>query len=174
MNRDGSVTYDWNSTEQMIIGNTEPDVQGSLGCNLRYKGFTLYTSFLFEWGGDSYNQTMVDYVENVDLFKRNADRRVMSMRWQKPGDVTKLKSIKDRYLVTRPTSRFIQRNNNITFNSLSVGYDLDQRWIQSIGLSMVKVQFTMNDVAVFSTVKQERGLSYPFARTFNFSLNVSF
>ena len=174
MNRDGSVTYEWNSAEQIILGNTEPDLQGSFGCNVRWKGFTLYTSFLFEYGGESYNQTLVNNVENVNLWQQNADRRVMTMRWQKPGDVTKLKSIKDRYKVTNPTSRFVQKNNNITFNSLSLGYDVNPNWVKKIGLNMLKAQFSMNDVATFSTVKQERGLSYPFARTFNFSLSASF
>ena len=113
-------------------------------------------------------------MENVNLWQQNADRRVMTMRWQKPGDVTKLKSIKDRYKVTNPTSRFVQKNNNITFNSLSLGYDVNPNWVKKIGLNMLKAQFSMNDVATFSTVKQERGLSYPFARTFNFSLSASF
>ena len=120
MNRDGSVTYTWNSREQVILGNTEPDIQGSFGFNLRYGAFTLYTTFLFETGAEAYNSTLVNNVENVDLSKKNADRRVMTMRWQKPGDEARLKSITDSELVTRPTSRFVQENNNVTFNSLSM------------------------------------------------------
>ena len=173
-NRDGSVTYEWNSAQQVIIGNEEPELQGSFGINARYKGFTLYTTFLFECGGDIYNQTLVDNVENVDLWNRNVDMRVLSMRWQKPGDVAPLKSIKDRYRITRPTSRFVQKNNMVTFNSLSLAYDFNAKLIQKIGLSMLRLQFNMKDVATFSTVKQERGLDYPFARTFNFTINASF
>ena len=33
---------------------------------------------------------------------------------------------------------------------------------------------TMNDIAVLSTIRQERGLDYPFARSFNLSLSVLF
>lgn len=62
------------SAEQIILGNTEPDLQGSFGCNVRWKGFTLYTSFLFEYGGESYNQTLVNNVENVNLWQQIADR----------------------------------------------------------------------------------------------------
>ena len=174
VNRDGNVTYDWNSSQQVIIGNEEPDLQGSFGVNVRYKGFTLYTTFLFELGGDAYNQTLVDNVENVNLWQRNVDMRVLSMRWQKPGDVAPLKSIKDRYRVTRPTSRFVQENNALTFNSLSLGYDFDTKMISRIGLSMLRLQFNMKDIATFSSIKQERGLDYPFARTFNLSVNISF
>ncbi len=174
MNRDGSVTYTWNSREQVILGNTEPDIQGSFGFNLRYGAFTLYTTFLFETGAEAYNSTLVNNVENVDLSKKNADRRVMTMRWQKPGDEARLKSITDSELVTRPTSRFVQENNNVTFNSLSLAYDFNPHWIAKFGLSVLKLQFSMNDVAVISSIKQERGLSYPFARTFNFGLTANF
>lgn len=172
--RDGTVSYQWATAQQVIIGNEEPKLQGSFGLNARYKNFTLYTTFLFETGADAYNQTLVDNVENVDFWSRNADKRIMTQRWQKPGDVTTLKSIKDRFRITRPTSRFIQKNNTLTFNSLSVGYDFDAHLIQRIGLSMLRLQFNMKDIAVMSSIKQERGLDYPFARTFNFTLNASF
>lgn len=174
LNRDGSMTYAWNSSEQAVLGDSEPTVQGSFGLNVRYRGFSLYTTFMYELGAQAYNQTLVDNVENVNLAKTNADKRVLSDRWQKPGDVTTLKNIKDRLLVTRPTSRFVQDNNLLRFNSLSVGYDFDSQLIQKWGLSMLKLQFNMKDIATFSTVKQERGLAYPFARSFNLTLNVSF
>ncbi|SEM25839.1 TonB-linked outer membrane protein, SusC/RagA family [bacterium A37T11] len=174
MNRDGQVTYTWNSAEQVIIGNREPTLNGSFGINLRYKAWTLYSTFLYEWGGDEYNSTLVGQVENVDVWEVNADRRVMDLRWQKPGDITMFKSIKDRYNVTLPTSRFVQKNDNLTFNSISLGYtfghDLVKRW----GLSMLRMQAGTNDLAYFATIKRERGLSYPYARTFNFTLNASF
>lgn len=121
--RDGKVSYTWKSSEQVIIGDTEPEVQGSFGLNLRYRNFTLYTTFLFELGGDTYNQTLVDQVECVNLWARNVDKRVSSARWQKEGDMTSLKSIKDRYNVTRSTSRFVEKNNTLNFNSLTLGYD---------------------------------------------------
>ncbi len=174
MNKDGSVTYEWNSSQQVIIGNSEPDLQGSFGLNARYKNLTLYTTFLFETGGDLYNQTLVDQVENVNLWARNVDRRVYQDRWKNPGDMVVFKSIKERYQTTRSTSRFIQKNNVLTFNSLSVGYEFGNRLLQPIGLSMLKLQFNMKDVAVISSVKRERGLNYPFARTFNLSLNATF
>jgi len=168
------LTYDWNSVEQQPIGDSEPWAQGSFGLNLRWKSFTLYTTFMYEWGGDAYNSTLISNVENVDLYQYNADNRVITDRWQQPGDVTPLKSIKDRYHVTRPTSRFIQKNNFVEFNSLSLSYDFNRALIQRIGLNTLKLQFNMRDIHTWSTIKQEMGLSYPFARSFNFTLNASF
>jgi TonB-linked SusC/RagA family outer membrane protein len=174
MNRDGTVTYDWDAAEQIIIGNTEPTLQGSFAINARYKGFSLYTTFLYEFGGDLYNETLISNVESVDITRNNADRRAFIQRWQKPGDMAPFKSITDRYAFTRPTSRFVQENNNLTFNSLSLAYDMDNNLVRRAGFSMIRFQFTMNEIAVLSSIRQERGTSYPFARKFGFTLNASF
>ena len=171
---DGTMTYDWNASDQMILGDTEPKAQGAFGLNFAYKGFSLYATFLYEWGAQAYNQTLVDKVESVDLMKYNADKRVLTERWNAFGQVTRLKALSDRNETTRPTSRFVQDNNILEFNSLTLGYDFRSDLIRKIRLSMLRLQFNMKDIAHFSSVKQERGLSYPFARTFNFTLNASF
>lgn len=172
--RDGTVTYEWDPVEQQVIGNTEPWAQGSFGINARYKRFTLYSAFLFEFGGEQYNQTLVDNVENVNLLYYNADARVLSQRWKKPGDETPLKAIQDRYLITRPTSRFIQKNNYISFSSLSIGYDFNTARIKLFRMSSLRATFLMNDIGLLSTIKREMGLDYPFARTFTLTINASF
>jgi hypothetical protein len=174
---DGTITYDWNSAETQKIGDLEPKVTGALMIQARWKDLTLYTSFMYSMGGDKYNQTLVDNVENVNLFRYNADRRVVTDRWQKPGDRTQLKSIKDRYAVTRPTSRFVQKDNTLAFNSLQLGYDFTRsmlKYLDQVGIQTLRASFNMNDLAVFSSIRQERGLEYPFARTFTFTINAAF
>ncbi|MDO5665728.1 MAG: SusC/RagA family TonB-linked outer membrane protein [Bacteroidia bacterium] len=172
--RDGTITYDWNSVEQQVIGNTEPLAQGAFGLNAQYKQWMLYTTFLYEFGGDRYNQTLVNEVENVDLMHSNADKRVSTERWTKPGDITPLKNIKDGLVVTRVTSRFVQKNNYVRFNSLSLGYNFEPGSLKKYGLTMLRLQFNMNDIALFSTIRREMGTTYPFARTFSFTLNTAF
>lgn len=172
--RDGTVTYEWDAAEQQIIGNIEPRVNGSFAFNLRWRNWTLYTSFLYNFGGDAYNSTLVNLVENVDVWGRNVDRRVVTDRWRKPGDVASLKNIADRYNTTRPTSRFVQKDNNLSFNSLSLTYEMTPGLVRRLGMSRISISGSMNDVAYMSTIKRERGLAYPYARTFNLSLNASF
>jgi TonB-linked SusC/RagA family outer membrane protein len=38
--RDGTITYDWNASDQVIIGDATPKGQGAFGVNASYKGFT--------------------------------------------------------------------------------------------------------------------------------------
>lgn len=172
--RDGTLTYDWNASDQVIIGDKTPKGQGAFGINATYKGFTLFASMLYQYGAQEYNTTLLSKVENVDLYNRNTDRRVLTQRWRNPGDITTLKDIRQGSWATRPTSRFVQDYNAVTFNSISLGYSLSPQLLRKLRVSMMRVQVSTNNLATISTVRQERGLSYPFARTFDLSLNVGF
>ena len=175
MRRDGTVTYVWNSADQVIIGDSRPDLQGGFTLAMRYKAVSLFASFMYEYGGDIYNETLIRRVESVRLLMTNADRRVLTGAWQKEGDMAHYKRVEGyANLETLPTSRFVQKNNTLKFNSLSVRYEFDRGLAAKIGLGRLSIQANMNDVATLSTVKQERGTSYPFARNFGFAINAGF
>ncbi|MDR2129764.1 MAG: SusC/RagA family TonB-linked outer membrane protein [Odoribacteraceae bacterium] len=172
--RDGSITYEWESGEQQVVGDTEPDVFGKFHLNFQWKSLNIFTSFIYAFGGQVYNSTYANRIENVDLLNYNADRRVLSDRWIQIGDITPLKDIADRSQATRPTSRFVQNENYLDFNSLSVAWIFQDAWVKRWNLNQVKLQFNMNDVAHLSTIKRERGTDYPFARTFDLLLGIYF
>jgi len=173
--KDGTLTTEWSAEDQVIIGELSPKGQGAFGLNASYKNISMFASFLYEYGRDEYNSTLLDKVENVDIYNRNADIRFLNDRWKQPGDVASFKNIADIAWTTRPTSRFIQRANSISLNSLSVGYQFDQKALKRLGrINMFRIQLNTNNVFKISTVKQERGLEYPFARSFDLSLNLGF
>lgn len=173
----GTMIYEWLAENQQIIGNTEPKGQGSIGISYSYKNFNIYASFMYEFGAQRYNQTLVDKVENANVYTDNVDRRVLTERWSEPGDVAKYKSLvtgRGSVSKTRSTSRFVQDYNVLSMSAINVSYDLPQSVLKPVGLSMLRVEVGTNDLFHLSTVKQERGLSYPFARSVNFSLKATF
>ena len=170
--RDGTVTYDWSSAEQQCLGDYDPKLSGVFGFNVRWRNWTVYTTMSFRCGGQAYNSTLVS-IENVDLEKYNGDVRVLTDRWIRPGDNATLKSIKDRTHVTRPTSRFVQDDNEMTMSSFSVGYQFDRNLVRHIGLDAARLQFNAENVFTVSSIRQERGTTYPYARSFNISLNIT-
>ena len=169
-----TVSYDWIATEMRNIGDEMPWGTGSFGVNLRWKNITFSTSFLYEFGGDFYNETLIDKVENAKIEEYNVDRRAMSERWKKFGDVVMYKDIKDNTQTTDPTSRFMQRNNVLSWNSMTIGYELNREMLKRIGIENIRIEVGTNDLWRLSTVKAERGLSYPYANSVNFSVNVRF
>ena len=61
-------------------------------------------------------------------------------------------------------------NEKIRFNKLKKFI-----WIyQKLYMERLRLSFYINDIATFSSIKVERGLNYPFARTMSFSLNATF
>lgn len=175
LRRDGSVTYDWNAADQVVIGNQEPKAQGTFGLNMRWKNFSLYSTFLYEFGGQRYNSTLVNKVENARIQSSNVDLRVLNERWQKPGDRTPYGKLQTEMIqTTRPTSRFIQDYNVLSFNSLTLGYDFDEALLKKAHIGMLRLELSGNDLFHASSVKAERGLDYPYARSFAASVKMSF
>lgn len=173
LKRDGSSTFTWSSEENVVCGNTEPKMNGSLSTNFWWKGLSLDLYFTYTYGGQQYNQTLQSKIENVNI-EGNVDRRVFTDRWKKPGDVTLYKSLEDWRTNTQTTSRFVQDDNTLTLQSINVGYDLPSELVKKWKLDRVRLTFNVNDVFRLSTIKQERGTSYPFSHEFNFSINVGF
>lgn len=173
---DGTITYDWNAADQVVIGNEEPKLQGTFGFNMRWKQFSVYSTFMYELGGQRYNSTLVSKVENAYIQSSNVDRRVLTGRWQNPGDCTPYGRLQTDGVVavTRPTSRFIQDYNVLTFNSLTVGYDFNAEWLKKARIGLLRVELSGNDLFRVSTVRAERGLDYPYSRSFAASVKMSF
>lgn len=172
--KDGTVSYDWTSFDHVMCGDTEPDFSGTFGFNLDYKGIFMFAAFTYEYGGQMNNQTLYSQVENADL-KNNVDRRVYTQRWRNSGDESAFKSLKNwKTTNTKITSRFVQDNNFIDFNSLTVGYTFPKQIINKWRMQNLKFQFSANNLGRIASIDTERGTSYPFARTINFSINVGF
>ena len=178
LKRNGEMTsaVNWSANDVVPIGNTEPTWQGYINSSFTYKGWGADVSFRYQFGGQVYNQTLLDKVENANL-KYNVDRRVSQLRWAKPGDKAQFRTLTPSGWETKATSRFIMDENIFQGSSLSVYYRMDRtntKFISHWGLSSAKVTFNMEDFFYWSTVKRERGLYYPYSRQFTFALNVAF
>ncbi len=172
MTVDGERTFTWNSADQVVVGNTEPDLKGFFGVNVDYKRWSLGMNLQYSFGADKYNKTLYEKIEGGD-FSQNMDRRALKGRWTQPGDIARYKGYSN-LAQLKPTSRFVQKDNFLSMTSLRLTYTLNDRDIDFLGLSLLKVSLSTNDLFYVSTIKQERGLNYPFARTFYLSIQANF
>ena len=170
--RDGSYTFDYDARDKVTFGDESPLGQGSLSSYLTYKQWSASASFGYSFGGVVYNQTLVTRVEGANP-KQNADERVFNDRWKKPGNYAKYRNIAD-YSTPQQTSRFVQVNNYLTLQSLSVAYEFTPWQIRKLGLSRMRLELLTNDLFYLSSIKRERGLDYPYARSVEMSVRFSF
>lgn len=175
LKKDGSYTYEYDIRDEVIVGNSEPNLEGVLGSTFYYKGFSFSLYFRYSLGADVFTRATYNKVENIsyDQLKYNQDRRALYERWRKPGDIANFKAISlDE--TTPISSRFVLRENYIKAESISVGYDFNAQSLKSIGIESIRLQGNMNDLFRISSIKEERGIEYPFARSFSLSLSLTF
>ena len=170
--RDGSKTFIYDYKDKVVVGDTEPEVNGNIVNNLAWKGFNLYAVMTYRYGGQAYNSTLATKVEGANPIY-NADKRVLYDRWKEPGDIATFRRIDDNSAVYQ-SSRFVQDNNSLVLSNLSLTYTVPQKFISRLGIEYMKLYASTTDLFRLTSIKQERGTNYPYARSFSLGINFRF
>ena len=174
LKKDGTTTFLWSPEDKVAVGVTDPKWSGVFGSNFSYKGFQVALIFSYRFGGQIYNQTLVDKVQgaNPDF---NVDRRAYDLGWTKPGDESMFTRFLTDPLSTPISTRFVQDDNFLSLNSASISYNFFKNaFIKKMGLNSLSLNAATNDLFSFSSIQIERGTSNPFARTYSLSIRVGF
>lgn len=170
---DGGITYDWNARDRVACGLSEPLYRGNFSSAFRYKNLSFNISFGYLFGGQLYNSTLINKVENADM-KVNVDRRVYTQRWAKPGDISFYKGLNNNKK-TNNTSRFVENESTLNCQSINLAYDWRTKWLkEKLGITSLSVNANMNELFQQSTVHRERGTSYPYSRLFSMGVSIIF
>lgn len=173
LTREGAETFEYDYVNEVKVGNTEPKFQGNVGTSFWYKGFSINLNMDYRVGGQIFMTALFNKVENIADRGQNQDKRALYDRWQKPGDQAKFKAIGS--LSSTPiSSRFVMDNNILQGTSIRLGYETQARWVRAIGASSLNFSAYMNDIFYLSTVKNERGIDFPFQRSVSFSIGARF
>lgn len=174
--KDGAYTFIYDGLDKIALGDTEPKFRGAITSFLSYKGFSLNINLQYSMGGYIYNTTRASRIEQINP-KYNADRRAYTERWKNPGDVVNYLTIrpnKDGTINNYHSSRFVEKENYLNLSYISFGYEFESTLLKKIGFKRLSVAASMNDVMNYSTIRQERGTQYPFARGFSFTISPTF
>lgn len=173
--KDGSYTFTYDYDDEVVLGDEQPKLEGTIGTSFYWKGFSLSVYLRYELGAQTFNTALYNKVENISLddINYNQDKRALYDRWSIVNRDAKYKNI-SLIQTTEKSSRFVMDNNVLSGESISLAYEFHQPFIKKAGLTALTLQANMNDFFYASTVKQERGTDYPFARTVSFSLSATF
>jgi len=134
-------------------GSTIPDLYGSFGTSVTYKGVTLTALFTFQVGGKTYDglyqslmsSTNYGGASHVDILKR----------WQKPGDVTDVPRM-DAGRATdfnAQSSRWLIDASYINIRSLNLSYNLPRTMVSRLSLTGAQIFVSAENLAFFSKRK---------------------
>ena len=173
--KDGKNQFYYNYAEEVEVGDTRPTLEGVFGNTFFWKGFSCSVYMRYSFGAEAFNSTVYQKVENISYsgISYNQDKRALYDRWKNPGDMAKFKGI-SLSETTPMSSRFVQDNDYLTLESVRLSYEFPEKWMWRIGFSGMTLSAYMNDIARWSTMKEERGISYPFARSVSFALSFNF
>lgn len=173
--RDGSYTFNYDVDDEVVLGDTEPKLEGVIGTTFYYKGFSLGCYLRYSLGAQVFNTALFQKVENIGTAEvfNNQDKRALYDRWSPTHTEAYFKGI-SLTQKTDKSSRFVMDENYLSGESFSIGYEFTQPFIRKIGLSSLSIQANMNDAFRISTVRNERGIDYPFARTISLSVAATF
>ena len=168
---DGNMTLDPRPDDLIYLGDRQPKVNGTIGLFVYWKGFRLNANLQTKLGGMVLNGSELK-AENINM-AANLDRRVLKDVWKNPGDVARYKN----QLVERATTAnqmFVHRENMLSCGSINVEYRFPQHLVSRIGAKDISVGIDMADLFYLSSIRQERGLAYPFSHNPNFRLTLTF
>ncbi len=178
LNKDGNRTSVWNAADMVPVGDTEPDLAGTIALNANWRGLSLTVASRYYLGGQYYNRTLLDKVENANL-RYNVDIRAYTDRWLQPGDIAKYKAVTEAVngAQTKASSRFVMNRNELVLNTATLQYRFERRrepFIKRLGLSSATVGLYLEDIFHWSTIKQERGITYPMSRQVSMNVSLTF
>ena len=172
--KNGTLSEIWSASDLVNCGSSDPKFNGNFGVTGEVRGFGLNVVFTWYGGGYTYNSTLLNKVEGTNL-SSNVDRRIFTGRWFYAGQNAVYKRAYSSGInTTKATTRFVQHNNVMNLSSISAYYEFPSKWIDKIGMDRLRLTFYANDLFTFSSIDIERGTSYPFARSFSFSLTATF
>ena len=176
LKKNGQTTFILDKKDEVVMGNSRETATGVISTNLNYKGFSFGLFVRYSFGAERFNSALYNKVENIsrDNIFDNQDARAFTDRWTTPGQMAQFKAIG----LTNNTpisSRFIQKDDYISGESIRLGYRVtDRAWLKRAGLTALGFNALANEFFRVSTIKAERGISYPFSRIYSLSLNLSF
>jgi hypothetical protein len=173
---DGTETFAWNAADKVLAGDYSPKWQGSFGTSVTVKNWSADIYCFYQYGASYYNQTLADRVENANI-NYNVDNRALNNRWTQPGDNALYKPVSVNGLATNATyatTRFVEKNNYISNAVVSLRYSLPKAIVAKLKAKQTTLGFSGNNLFRTGTMNAERGIYYPFNRTYTFSLTTAF
>ena len=173
--KDGTYSFTYDVNDEVVVGDTQPKIEGLIGTSLYFKGLSVGCYLRYRYGGQVFNSSLFQKVENIGTQEvyNNQDKRALYDRWSENNRDAYFKGIS---LVqrTEKSSRFVMDDNSLVGESFNVGYEFPDRIARRMRIGAMNLQLTMTDVFRATSVRVERGIDYPFARSVTMSLGITF
>ncbi len=183
IHHDGTI----NQLDIVYLGNSNPAAQGGFGLTLRYKKWSLRTSFTYRWDVDVVNSSRMAF-ENMSSFDNQSI--AVNWRWRKEGDITEIPravnggSTAFNYL---GSDRYVEDASYVRLSYIQLSYSFEPAWLKKIGLKNLNLYASADNVCFWTkytglepeVANGGEGIAYdntktPRPRSYTLSLSFGF
>lgn len=168
------------SYDRYVYGDTDPDIYGGFSTDLTWKGLTLNAVFNYSLGGHKISSYYENLISSVGLSYASTD---LADHWTEtntdayfPRVLTNTVGYNKFY--AWETDRYIQSSSYLRLATLTLAYNLPQKWLSRIHMKSLRVYFTASNLFTITGYKgfdPEIGdYNYPPTRSYTIGLNFSF
>ena len=145
-----SDDYSKATNSKYYMGDRIPDLYGSIGTDLNWKGLSLSVLTTYSLGGKIYDSLYAGSMNNM-YFNTNFNAHALR-RWQQPGDITDVPRIEvgGSYATT---DRFLVDASYFAIKNITLGYTLPKSWMKAAKLGNVRVFASADNIALFTHLK---------------------
>ena len=129
------------------LGSRIPDLYGSIGTNLSWKGIDLSILTTYSIGGKVYDGLYSASMNN--LYYNMTWNKHALRRWQKPGDITDVPRIEVGGKTTT-NDRFLVDASYFAIKNVTLGYTLPKSWMNKAKLNSVRIFGSVDNLALFT------------------------
>ena len=175
-----SSDYSKAANSKYYMGSRIPDLYGSIGSNLSWKGIDLAILTTYSIGGKIYDSLYAGSMNN--MYFNNAWNEHSLRRWQKPGDITDVPRIEVAGQTTA-NDRFLIDASYFAIKNITLGYMLPKSWINKANINSIRVFGSADNLALFTHLKGmdpqynfngETDYSYTPNKTYSLGVEINF
>ena len=142
-----SSDYSKANNSKYYLGSRIPDLYGSIGTDLTWKGIDFSILTTYSLGGKIYDSL---YAASMNNMYYNSTWNAHALRrWQKPGDITDVPRIEIAGTYAN-SDRFLIDASYFAIKNITLGYTLPKAWMQKARLNSVRVFASVDNLALFT------------------------
>jgi hypothetical protein len=137
-----TTTADYREATEVFLNKSFiPDLRGAFRVSASYKSFNFSTQFTYSLGGYAYDSQYAELMSDRFGAAGNNYHKDILERWQEEGDSTNVPLLSDNAVInaTSTSSRFITSTDYIGLNNARIGYTLNDKFTNNLGLEGVNL-----------------------------------
>ena len=138
------------TSSRYLMGSRIPDLFGSIGTNLQWKGIDFSILTTYSIGGK-----VLDYIYAGAMnpfYYGQTYHSHLTRAWQKPGDITDVPRV-EVGTSSITSDRFLVDASYFAIKNITIGYTIPQKAASYIGMKHVRVYCSMDNLALFTHLK---------------------